>query len=566
MRMKRITTYHLSPFLLLLVLEVASFAQVPAANKANAKVAGRIIIEGQPALGVQVLFKKRDGLDLGSGPVQSPAVTATTNAYGQYQITNLAAGVYRISVYAPAYVIEGESRLSYEYGKTVNVAEGDEIENLDFPLMPGGVITGKVTDEYGRPVIAEGVGAFRLDQQGKRNNAAAGEMLRWQTDDRGVYRIFGLESGRYIVGVGASSDDAFQPIGNRGSYKRTYHPDAVDESSAKIIEVKPGGEFENVDIKLSRATKRYTASGRVNDSETGKPLPGVTIGCELAKTAGSGFRTGDTTTNSNGEFRIEGLTPNTYIVYVFNVGQSDLYSDKVNFDIADGNVDGLEIKMIRGASISGIAEVEGTRDPAVLARVSQIPLRAEGTSQDIATLMMMLMQGGGVGNINSDGTLRIGGVRPGRTRIVALLPPELKGFTLARVERNGVEIKEFDVAQGEQITGVRLVFTYGTSVLAGNVEIKAGALPLNAQITVRIVREGASSEEWWSTKQANVDARGQFTIEGVSQGNYKVYLMIFTYGADPQPNFPRVEQSVSIPDDARQEITLVLDLTKKGDK
>lgn len=164
---------HLSPFLLLLVLEVASFAQVPVANKANANVAGRIIVEGQPALGVQVVLKKREGLDLGSGPTQSPAVTATTNADGRYQITNLAAGVYRISVYAPAYVIEGESRLSYEYGKTVSVVEGDEIENLDFSLIPGGVITGKVTDEYGKPVIAEGVGAFRLDQQGKRDKAAA---------------------------------------------------------------------------------------------------------------------------------------------------------------------------------------------------------------------------------------------------------------------------------------------------------------------------------------------------------------------------------------------------------
>jgi len=275
---------------------------------------------------------------------------------------------------------------------------------------------------------------------------------------------------------------------------------------------------------------------------------------------------GDTMTNSNGEFRIEALSPNTYIAYVFNPGQSDLYSDPVNFDIADGDVPGLEIKMIRGASISGVAEVEGTRDPAVLARLSQVNLRAEGASHDTARLMMTLMQGGGVGTINSNGTLRIAGVRPGRTRIVALPPPELKGFTLARIERNGVEIKEIDVAQGEQITGVRLVFTYSTSVLAGHVEIKGAALPLNAQMLVRLVREGASPEEWRFAKQANVDARGQFSIEGVSQGNYKVYLMIFTYDADSQPNFPRIEQSVSIPNDARQEITLVLDLTKKGDK
>ncbi len=566
MKMKRITTYHLSPFLLLLVSEVASFAQVPAANKANAKVAGRIIIEGQPALGVQVLLKKRDGQeDLASASTRSSAVTATTNSEGQYQITNLAAGAYRVSVYAPAYVIEGESLLSSEYGKTVSIAEGEQIENLDFSLMPGGVITGKVTDEYGKPMIAEGVGAFRLDQQGKRDNAAAFQMLRWQTDDRGVYRIFGLDPGQYIIGVGASSDDSLQPIGHRGSYRRTYHPDVVDESSAKIIEVKPGGEVENVDIKLSRATKGYTASGRVIHAETSKPIPGVTIGCEFAKTPGSNFRMGDTTTNSNGEFRIEGLSPNTYIASVFNPGQSDLYSDPVNFDIADDDVVGLEIKMIRGASISGVAAVEGTRDPAVLARLSQVAVRAEGASQDTAMLLMMLMQGGGVGTINSNGTLRIAGVRPGRTRIVALPPPELKGFTLARVERNEAEIKEFNVAQGEQITGVRLVFTYGTSVLAGHVEIKGGALPSNAQMTVRIVREGASPEEWWFSKQADVDARGQFSIEGVSEGNYKAYLMISTNDAHP-PNFPRIEQSVSIPADVRREITLVLDLTKGGDK
>lgn len=566
MRLKGITPYHLSSFIVLFVLEVVSFAQSPTANEANATVAGRIVIEGRPAVGVQVLLTKRESPDRSFSPTQSPAITATTNADGRYQIVNLAADAYRVSVYAPAYVIEGESFFSYEYGKTVNVATGEQIENLDFSMMHGGVITGKVTDEYGKPVIAESVEAFRLDQQGKRDNVSAIQMLRWQTDDRGVYRIFGLEPGRYVVGVGASSDDAFQPIGNRGSYKRTYHLDAVDESSAKVIEVKPGGEVENVDIKLARATKTYTASGRVIDSETGKPLPGVMIGCEIAKTAGSNFRMGDTITNTNGEFRIESLSPNTYVAYVFSPGQSDLYSDQVNFDITDDDVAALEIKMIRGASISGVAEVEGTSDPAVRARVSQVALRAEGASQDTSMLIMTLMQGGGVGTINPNGTMRIGGVRPGRTRIVALPPPEVKGLTLARVERNGAEIKEFDVAQGEQITGVRLIFTYGTSVLAGRVEIKGGALPSNAQMTVRIVREGASPEEWWFAKQTNVDARGQFTIEGVSEGNYKVFLIIFNNDGDSPRNFPRIEQSVSIPADVRREITLVLDLSKGGNK
>lgn len=548
---------------LLFMLTGHLFGQVARPNTPSARVSGRISIEGQPRFGIQVLLTKKDALNSVTGPKQSPAESTTTDPDGRYEITGLAAGVYFVSVYAPAYIVEGESRLS-EHGKTVDVDPGQQIENLNFSLTRGGVITGKVTDEFGKPVIAEGVGAFRLDEQGKLDRSASGEMLRWQTDDRGEYRIFGLESGRYVVGVGASSEDSFQPIGTRGAHKRTYHPDAVDESSAKVVEINPGSEVSNVDIKLARTLRRFAVSGRVVDSESGKTLPGITIGCELAKSAGSTFKIGDTTTNSNGEFRLEGLSSNTYTAYVYNPGQNDLYSERLNFEVADADVNGLELKLIRGASISGVAELEGTRDPMVLGRMSEIQLRAEGVSQDLNSLMIALMQGGGVGIINPNGTLRIGGVRPGRTRIVATFPPNLKGFTLARVERNGNEIKEIEVTQGEQITGVRLVFTYGTSVLAGKVEIKGGSLPLNTQMTVRVAREGASADDWGAIKQANVDGRGQFTIDGISQGNYKVYLMIF--GGDPQTSFPRVEQSISIPNDTRRDITLVLDLTQKEDQ
>lgn len=558
MRMKHITSYRLSSVLLLVAVSAPLLAQAPPLTKGNAKVAGLITIEGQPAAAVRVLLKRKDGPD-------SPGVTATTNDEGLYQLANLPAGTYRISVYAPAFVIEGGNRLSYEYGgKTVNLAEGDEIENLNFSLVRGGVVTGKVTDEYGMPVIAEGVVAFPLDQQGRRDNSAAVDILRWQTDDRGVYRIFGLEGGRYVIGAGASSEDTLQPVGVRASYKRTYYPDAVNESSAKIVEVKPGGEVKNVDIKLSR-TKGYAVTGRVIDAETDKPLAGVTVGCEVAKTAIPSFKPGETTTNSKGEFRIEGLSPNTYVAYVFNLGQSEVYSDRVNFEITEGDVADIEIKMMRGASISGVAEVEGTRDPALLARMSQIALRAEATSQDIAMMMMTIMQGGSVGNINSDGKWKIEGVRHGKTRIIAMPPPQLKGLTFVRVERNGTEVRDFDVAPGEQITGVRLVFSYGTSVLSGHVEIRGGVLPSNTQMTVSIVREGSSPDEWWFAKQANVDAQGKFSIEGVSQGNYKAHLLVFTYDNDSQPKNPRVEQSVFISDNTRREITLVLDLTKKAE-
>jgi hypothetical protein len=553
------------PILTLIVLSINSIGQIPAASTGAAKVNGRVLIEGKPASDVLVMMKKRADTEIGPGSSESPTMSAVTNAEGRYQFQNLKSGDYRISVFAPAYVIEGESAFSSDYGKTITILEGEQVEDLNFSLTPGGVVTGKVVDDYGMPVIAEGVGAFRLDDNGKRDKAA-GTMLKWQTDDRGSYRIFGLESGRYIVGVGVSEEDGTQGAGTRGSYKRAYHPDTIEESQATIIEVKPGQEVSGIDIKLSRSVKTFAASGRVIDAESGKGLAGLTLGYDFAKSAGSSFKMGNIATNPKGEFRIEGLKPGTYTTYVYNPGQGDLYSDRVNFDIGNDDITGLEIKMIRGASISGVAEVDGTTDPTVLARLAQITLHAEPLVQDTATLMLTIMQGGAIGSINSDGTLRIGGVRPGRTRVVAMPPPQIKGFTLARVERNGAEIKDIDVAQGEQINGVRMVFTYGTSTLAGHVEVRGGVLPANSSIVVQLIRQGTTPDDGLSLKQANVDARGQFIIEGISEGNYTASLVIFSSEIGAPRAIPRGEQNVSIPADVRREITLVLDLSRENNR
>src|ERR1044072_8050281 len=91
----------------------------------------------------------------------------------------------------------------------------------------------------------------------------------YQTDDRGVYRIYGLAGGRYKVSVGADASDG---IIRGGRYQRTFYPDVSDQSKGAIVELKEGGEANNVDIKVGRATQTYAASGRVIDAETGVPI------------------------------------------------------------------------------------------------------------------------------------------------------------------------------------------------------------------------------------------------------------------------------------------------------
>ena len=310
----------------------------------------------------------------------APATTATTDSDGRYRLTNLAPGSYRLTAYAPAYVIEGGNDPLYP-GRAVNVGEGEVIENVNISLRLGGVLTGKVTDPDDRPVIGEMVSAQRLSANEKPLSPGLPDFFNlWQTDDRGIYRIFGLEPGKYIIAAGTPSEGAMVQMSTAGGtyYRRTFHVNAIEERNARIIEIKSGDEVENVDIKLERAStgKTFAATGRVVEAENGKPVIGVMIAYSATKQGAQGFGLGNSLTNSQGEFRLEGLTPSTYRAYVIGLEASEVYGEQIEFEISGSDLTGLEIKMRQGVSISGVAVIEGSTDPALREKLSNIQLFA----------------------------------------------------------------------------------------------------------------------------------------------------------------------------------------------
>src|SRR5262249_24734354 len=270
---------------------VAAPAQSPpAASKALATIAGRVTLDGAGAPGAHVMLspdvsENFPPISFSSSGEKSPAPSAVTDAEGRYRLTDVAPGAYRVSVFAPVYVVEGEKEQSTP-GKTVNVAEGDNVENVNFSLTRGAVITGKVTDDKDRPVIAAPVNAYTLNIYGGHRSPSSSNSrsVRWETDDRGVSRIFGLEPGRYMVAAGI--DSAGGSTG--GVYRLTFHPDAVDEAQARIVELRSGEEAANVDIKIAAPVKGYVVTGRVVDADSGDPVPGVMV----TYTGGSGPKTG----------------------------------------------------------------------------------------------------------------------------------------------------------------------------------------------------------------------------------------------------------------------------------
>lgn len=150
-------------------------------EKPNGMITGRVVNSaGEPLSGAVVYAGS-----LGTGPRSQ---RAAVDSNGEFKIEGLKAGLYRLSASAPGYVpapqpSPTDSQGYYRIGDSVTLR-----------MIKGGVITGTVTGPKG-PLVAVGVHAIRVrDEEGKLLSAPTLFRER-STDDRGVYRFYGLSPG-----------------------------------------------------------------------------------------------------------------------------------------------------------------------------------------------------------------------------------------------------------------------------------------------------------------------------------------------------------------------------------
>ncbi|HEV3470387.1 MAG TPA: carboxypeptidase regulatory-like domain-containing protein [Pyrinomonadaceae bacterium] len=529
-----------------------ALAQTPAAKEAPAAVEGRVTDGEKGLAGVAVALLVHT-----PGGGLRTALRAKTDQDGRYRITGAPPGRYQLTPVAPVFVLEGGG--GYPPGRPLTLDAGETVEGFDFRLTRGGVITGRVADADGRPLVGEQVYITPADPPPPgtetfffpRNNI---------TDDRGIYRVYGLPPGRYRVSVGQDGAAGLARTGRSGRYyRRTFHPAAAEESQARVVEVAAGGEATDVDITLGQPMKTYRASGRFVSAD-GRPAPGVTFG--FGPLEGEAQQLGmfeyGITADARGEFLIENLAPGRYAVFAAPAdgAPSDFYSDAVTFEVDDADVSGLEVRLRRAATVSGVVHIEGSTDPARVARLlRQVKLfgHVEATSALGAPSHAQAAVG-------PDGGFRLTGLRPGKLRF-GLGWPQVPGLTFARVEVNGTEARDgVEVGDGAQVAGVRVVLVYGNSVVRGQVNLSNGALAPEARLVVFARRAGSAEPFGGGSygKGAEADARGRFVMEGLSAGDYEFAARVFT-PQGPRQQGPRVP--VTVPENGEATVTLTLDLS-----
>jgi protocatechuate 3,4-dioxygenase beta subunit len=218
------------------------------------------------------------------------AASASTDAMGRYTLSNVAPGEYRL-------IVEAEGHVRQEYGQRTaagpgipfTFAAGKRVA-MDFQLAVASVITGRVFDPEGEPLIKTTVQAYTYRYTNGRRTLTP--VATAQTNDLGEYRLYWIPPGEYFVAVmprGGFSGTNIPPTGTPGAGARNvqfftaggdgqvatfqmteaagasdaiYYPGVANPQEAAVIRVSPSRDALGIDFHL-RPLRTVTVSGRV---------------------------------------------------------------------------------------------------------------------------------------------------------------------------------------------------------------------------------------------------------------------------------------------------------------
>ena len=301
------------------------------------------VATGSPLAGVSVVVRST---------TQQWVNGVTTDASGRYDSGELLVGSYTVHAQTTSDGHAGELfdnvpcpdwNCDNALATAVSVLAGTTADKVDFALLPGGHLTGQVTDAT--------TGARLAGAMVEVFNASGSNARTMPADANGVYDSGGLVAGIYYVRATSPG----------------YLPELFDDhactgwcspTSGTPVTVASGATTSGIDIALLAGGR---VSGRVVDAVSLLPLEGVTVQLRLGDWSTS------TTTGSDGHYEIGGLASGSYVLKTNNWrGYLDeLYDDVLCAGTCDEtqgtavtvvvreSVTGIDVALMRGGRLTG---------------------------------------------------------------------------------------------------------------------------------------------------------------------------------------------------------------------
>jgi hypothetical protein len=462
--------------------------------------------------------------------------TVLTDDGGRYEIDELPAGTVVVTASKDGFVAGSYGQASWPgSGIPITLAEGRALDGIEIRLARGGVVTGHVFDETGEPLIGATVRVSRLVWTAGDSRIAPGGTDT--SDDRGEYRVFGLQPGTYYVAATAKDDSLSvsprpaPPRGPRGrllAYGPTYYPSAGNMAEATAVGVRAGQETQGIDVS-ARLVPVAEVTGTVAFGERAGPvsvslLPdddrlGMLPGVEAAVAR-------------DGTFRFSSVPEGRYLAVAREVGgMSRGAGPQARFAVerllvAGENVSTLAMSLGRGGTVAGRVTFEATT--AVPPAPSSVRVLTTGLRSAIGIPPS-------TATARADGSFLLENVPP-LPFVLDAVNSVARGaaardavWRLKGVYQNGRDISEspLQVSPGESVTGVVVVFSDKVAGLTGVVHGARGE-PIPACAVLAFSTDPAL----WRVPQSRhlrmvrTDPDGHFEIRPLPPGDYRVHALI----------------------------------------
>jgi hypothetical protein len=516
------------------IIAILLFAPSATARQGGA-ITGRVVADDGEGLANVTVFASVVGARSGG-----PRTTAT-DENGKFRFSDLDQHEYLISaadsggyVRTPPPEAERQRPRYYRVGDDVTVT-----------MTRGGVIAGRVTNANGEPVIAVAVTAVRVrDAQGAPARGGYPSRPRF-TDDRGVYRIYGLTPGTYVVAANRR-DNNFRP--GPAPYDdelAAYHPAATTRADATEIKVSAGVEITGVDIRYG-ASRGHTLSGVVSGGKGIVVRPAVSVQLfsdqgELS--ANSAYiRPGD----DNRGFAFYGLPDGEYIVTARSVGDDQgLAAAPARITLSGADIAGIELKLDPLGSVSGRVVIEGLPSGCDATRKispesSSIVLMRDDLRAGAPTFLRY--SGASNQRVGEDGRFTINGVEPGHYRILArsaderlyvkaitayAAPPARRGAARGANPAGGVSQNGFTFRPGEKMTIGAVTFAEGAASLRGKVAPENEGARLPSRLRLHLIpADPKAAEDVLRYSETIARSEGAFAFNNIAPGKYRLLTRV----------------------------------------
>lgn len=389
---------------------------------------------------------------------------------GRFTFDQLPAGRFSVTAARRAY-LTSEYGAPYPgaAGTQVTLGEGASADDLQIVMPKGAVLTGIITDMTGAPVPTLEVTIYR--ETASRYEAAGTDV----TDDRGVYRVYGLQPGEYIVsaaprsrgigdiavrserevdallsalerrgaaGTGAArpgdTSERATPAASPGRYNfaQFYYPGTPVAADAGRITVTAGEERGGLDFAIG-VVPTATISGSVMGSD-GQPAADiqvsmVPVGPPVTILVGASSA-GSARTAQDGSFSRSSITPGTYRLLARRSPPAPALTGRFTSAPSAGSgattewamteitvngtdVHGVSLTLQPGLRVTGRIVFEGTSDipPKLSAiRVALTPSTAAARTVNVAAVPA-----------KAEGTIEITNLLPGSYDVGLMLPADI---------------------------------------------------------------------------------------------------------------------------------------------